>query len=474
MVRENAVQDTERSEKVTLAESFRHFSRAIEDFSDFDRFRASLARALEQDRHFAEMLLSFKDDANDNGNQAAEATFKMGNVVLPLQDDAEGNFIRVAGRRDARPFNAEDLHLMGSIAGFISVLTLQARKFRQSAQAEEVLKYLINKLPLGVVCFNSEHELIVESHLAAKTLGESGRKSLLEMLQNEDAFVAGRLQGHFEADGRLVYTEARRMKVASGLEVTAVVLYDLSNYREKFFTELELEAYRTHSRGKYLTLALLRGDGRPGECYRKLVAAVQKTERDDVRIRPLDAYATACMFTGQGLRSARSVLSAMLCALDDPLELALLPVDGPLGENGATDSFIDRGYESLLVARQALLPELIVLDPYPAVHEAISLITADVCRIQAACAFEEAMEQVRSGRFDGLFIDMDSFQDAQFLELKAEADRAVDDFKVFFCSCQQPEMLRQRKVVGSEGTVLCKPFQADKIVECLNLQFNLA
>lgn len=454
----------------------REFSNAIALMDDFQAFIEALKLVVGEDPFLeAEAVL------NDPTAKAASEILPDFNaletsetLVSVTGEAGHLGYLKLRGRRDSKPFGAEDMHLMGSIAGFISALTLQARKFRQSAEAERVLKYLINQLPLGVVCLNSKYELIVESNLAAKTLGESGLDALLAMVRAKNAFVRGRMQGHLEVEDRLVYTEARQLKMSSDFEVTAFVLYDLSNYREKFCTELELEAYRSHSRDRLLTLALVKQDGPPGAGYREMMSVAEKMQRTDMRIRPLDAYSTACIFSGQGPRSVRSIFSSMLGPAEGEIELGLLPIEGPLEAARSAISFIDRAKEKLLPLREAVLPELIVFDAYPGVYDALQLITSELCKLNKVSEFEEAVGLVRSGHYDGLFMDIDCLQDAQIHVLKREVKRADRGFKVFFCSYQKPEMVRQREGVDPRETILCKPFYAQEIINLVTDQFNLA
>lgn len=56
-----------------------------------------------------------------------EVVFEKGKVVLPLKGEAEGSYYRVDSRRDERPFDADDLHLMGATAEFLAALFAESK-----------------------------------------------------------------------------------------------------------------------------------------------------------------------------------------------------------------------------------------------------------------------------------------------------------------------------------------------------------
>ena len=139
---------------------------------------------------------------------------------------AAGNagYLKYEGRRDGEPFGAQDLHLMGAIAGFIAVLTAQADRFRKHGESARVFQFLINQLPLGVVCFGANGDLLVQSKSAKRLLGEDG-ESLLRGFIEEDALKkSGKIRLHMEVEDNFLFTEGRKLQVDEKLSITAFVL----------------------------------------------------------------------------------------------------------------------------------------------------------------------------------------------------------------------------------------------------------
>ena len=239
------------------------------------------------------------------------------------------------------------MHLMGSIAGFISALISQAHEFRQKSKADRVLQFLINQLPLGVICFDSKGDVLVQSNSAANLVGDAGAAILAELISSEKTFVKDRARLHFEAGGKLVYAEGRRLQVEEGLKVVAFLLYDMSASREKLLVDLEREAYRSEARGTFLTLALLEMDDEAGKVYRTLRSAAKSLQIDVSKLHPVDAYSCACIFAGKRMRAVRFLLRALLNKAATPVKVSIVQHEGATSEVNPADLMIEVAKESL-------------------------------------------------------------------------------------------------------------------------------
>jgi PAS domain-containing protein len=446
----------------------------MKHFSDFDKFRGSLALALEEDSYFVNTLLNSNDDASENELSKAEKIFKVGTVVLPLQGDAEGHFIHVAGRRDAKPFNAEDLHLMGAIAGFISVLTAQAQQFRRRGESSRVFQYLINQLPLAVVCFDAQGVLLLENKLASQLLGDSGTELMRGALADKTLYQEGMARMHLEVDGRLLYGEGRRLDVDEGLSVQAFVLHDMSSQRERNLLQLEHSVFRAESRQTSLSVAVLEDRSEAGRLYGMLNASADSLQVDTDDILVLDAYTCACVFNGKRLRTARNLLKHGLPpSLDRDSVKGVLVADwAGFDDEAPAQSLIDAAREEMRPLAALLRPALLVLDPYPAVLESLVWVGGEIASFEQIDDVQFTVDRIKSGEFDGLFLDIDTFGD-HLGSLHAASNQAGGGFRIFYISHKQLSMVCSNYGLGSDAIVFQKPFDSEKLRQTLALHFNL-
>ncbi len=459
----------EKSPRSTPAEVYRRFTRVLEKFSDFDNFRTALSAAVESDPHLSNSLLL---DVEVQGGDEFEL-FEMRRVVLPLRRDGQSGFLRVDGRRDERPFGAEDLQLMGAMAGFVSALVRQAECFGKKDQAEKILQYLINQLPLGVLCFATDGRLIVENNMAQRLLGGQGTDIIEKELSDKGRFQQGRVQMHFEVEGRLLYSEGRILEVEPGVEVVAYVLYDLSSSREKLMVNLELEAYRGELHGIPVTVALLESRSRPGAIYGLMKEAAPDLQVDAAKIQPLDAYSCVAIFEGKHVRSVRYLLKqSLLAGGATDVAAAVLACRG--GGDSEASALIEDARCRLMAAGESLLPELIVMDAYPAVMEALEMMLSEVCRLRAEISVDAVEQLIRSGKIDGLFFDLDSFGADVLARLRLAAEAVGAGFRFYFCTYKKPSMIDASFEIARDDVVLQKPFDADAVIEVVTLHFDLA
>jgi hypothetical protein len=473
----NKAKNTEmvKEQGKALAENYlRGFASKLNLFGEFDNFLSALEIVVAEDEVFQGELCLAKGKEGSKLPEFSEIEEDETYLSISSQDCDLG-YLRINGRRDEESFNPGDLYLLGSIAEFVSALVQQAQNFRKKDQAEKILQYLINQLPLGVVCFASEGQLIVENKTARRLLGDDGSAIIEKELAGGAAFKKGRVQLHFEIGGKLIYSEGRALEVEEGVSIHAYVLYDLSTYREKLLMDLEREAYRSELRGIPVTVALLESRSLAGGVYRRMKHAAQTLQVEPSKIQPLDAYTSACIFEGKRLQSVRYLLKQELASYKgDELSVAIVGYEGGAGGDAPAQELIERARSELRPFQEALLPELIVMDAYPAVIESLDLMISELCRLRAETCPDAIESLIRSGQFDGLFFDLDSYSPNVLSRLKAVAEESGGGFKFYYCTYKKPSMVAESFSLTRKDTVLQKPFDAEATIEAVALQFDLA
>ncbi len=457
-------------------EYLRSFAGATRHLGEFDEFYDALRKLVSDDSHLAGIAAISEDTDAPAAMPDFENLDSSETVVSVAGAEGNAGYLTYRGRRDGEPFGAEDLHLMGAIAGFISVLTAQAQKFRKMDEASRVFQYLINQLPLGVICFDSQGSLLVENKFASRLLGTSGAELIQGALSDKALKDQGKVRMHLEVEGKLLYTEGRRLDVDDGLSISAFVLHDMSGQREKHLLQLEHSVYRSESRGAPLTLAVLEERSEAGRLYRILQASADALQLEAGKILTLDAYTCVCLFTDKRLRTVRYLLkNGLPKSIDrESARGALVAQWSDLNEEAPAQSLIDAASEAFQPLAELFRPALLVLDPYPAVLDALDLIGGEVASFEQVDDIEAATARITSGELDGLFLDVDTYGDAGFDWLEASSERAGGGFRVFYISHKQPSMVFKRYGLGLDTTVFQKPFDAERLRETLALQFDFA
>lgn len=456
------------------AQYLRLYTHHLPAFDDFDDFMDGLQRLVGEDTYLlgtahlggtAEGAAQLPDFEKLSGEQT---------IISVCGETGNQGFIQYAGKQGGGSFGAGDMHLMGAIAGFISLLSARAREYQDQSRASKVLEYLINKLPLGVVCYGSDGALIVQSKLASRLLGSAGGASLSSVVADSSRFENGQEQLHLEVEGRFLFAEGRRLQIEEQMTMTAFVLYDLSNFQQKLTGDLEREAFRSDSRGTPLTLAVLEAASKasPGQLYQFLKASADALQIPKSAIHPLDAFRCACLFSGEVLREVRVRLAKMNLVESTIARLFLAQHASGSGEDAPGEHLMKLATEGMKPVEEALLPSVLVLDSYPAVSEALEVATSEVCQVISVASVNEALRLIESGSCDGLFVGLDDCPAEALAEIQAAAQAAEGTFKLFYLSYKQASLAR--KDAGLDGTaeIFQKPFLPQKIVECLNRHFN--
>lgn len=453
----------------------RSVAMSLESFAEFDGFLDTLKQMVGEDRYLEGVAQLCDVFSGESEQPDFESLSQNETVIAVAGATGSSGYLKYAGRVDGHPFGAEDLHLMGAISSVVSALVAQAQKFRQKEQVTSILQYLMNQLPLGVVCFDALGSVVVENKLAQRLLGPGGVALLKSELAREPRVKDRLVELHLEVDGKLIYCEGRSLPVAEGGVVDAYVLYDLSASREKLLQDLELEAYMSESRGGAVVVALLESRAVAGAVYRAVKTCAADYDLEPAKVQPLDAYVCACIFRGKDVRSVRHLLRHRLPLNEfQGLRVATVAYDAGAGSVEPARGLIDAASAALNQSDVALLPELLVLDDYSPVVDALEMIVGDECRLRTVDSIDAADALIRSGQVDGLILDVDGYGDEVRIRMQTAAASLGAGFKIFYSSYKQPQMVRSAHDLSAGDTLLQKPFDAQEVADLVRLQFNLA
>ncbi|MDQ8206469.1 hypothetical protein QEH52_03035 [Coraliomargarita sp. SDUM461003] len=455
---------------------FRRFAAAMSEFSDFDAFRSALERIVSEDTDYAGFL-ELDTDMRSIPDEDVGEHFVMDSLVVPLSSGEDRGYIRFSGNEQGRPFDTEDLMWIGAISEFVSLAYANAKTHRQGRDKLRIFEYLINQLPLGIVCLGGQGDLIIKNKLATRLLGAAGADLLRSALAEQALKSQESLRLHIEVDGKLLYAEARRLEIEAGNAVTAFVLHDLSAQRERLLLQVERSVFRAESRGTSWTVAVLEDRSEAGRLLRALKVAADPLGLDVSSFAALDAYSCACIFTAKSPRSVRYLLQRALAHCLDPEQTAGALISQIDQEDEAlAQSLIQAACADFQPLEQFLRPVMLVLDPYPAVSEALELLAGEFCCFKPVEGVAEAIFLIQSGEFDGIFLDVDAYgEDASDLErLRAVGIKAGAGFRLYYMTHMQAAMAQSKFDLSVNSTVLEKPFDSGLILEALRLQFDFS
>lgn len=455
-------------------EYLRSFTSTLANFADFDQFLDCLKSLVGEDAYL-QGTAALSDPFMGQADLPDFEKVNSNETVVSITGDSGSlGYLKYSGREGANQFSAEDMHLMGSLAGMVAALVNQAHQYRQKSKSEQVLQYLINQLPLGVVCLDANGELLVQSNRARRLLGEEGL-SLFEGVLSESMPSEGRVQLHFEIEGRLIYSEGRAMDVAEDTNVYAFVLYDMSSYRTNLLGDLEKEAYRSESRGTPVTIAVMESQGDPGELYSLLKGRADSLKIDPARIQPLDAYRTVCLFRGRHAGTVRFLLGRTLSKISIPgFKISIVSYQADSANLEPAQTLLDQALHDLKPASIALIPKLVVLDHYPAVFESLCIILSEACHLMLADDVETTIAYIQSGKVEGIFFDLDAHSPEVLHELKSIVTEQGGNFKFYYCTCKRRSMLDIAYGLSEDDAVLSKPFDTVEVMDVVELAFELA
>jgi len=442
---------------------------AVEKVGDFNSLVGRVRELVAEDGYLDGSLLIGEDGAlrphaPDYDSLPEEET------LLPVAT-AEGRigFMRYRGRRDGGSLEAGDLHLMGAISDFLAMLLRESKAVHRQRHAADILKYLIGQLPLGVVCFAMDGDLIVANQLAERMLGERGVGMLRDGIGAVPVEEAKRYRRQFEVGDHFLYAEGRILSVEGAGQVAAFVVYDMTTSKEKLRISLERDFYLSGSRGTPLVLCALRDKRTAGSAYRALKEAAAAMERAPDHLLSVDAHSCVASFTDASERGVRALLRRALPeAVRENARLSVISVPFPEAGSGDTgNELAERALASLRPIDAALRPVVGVVDAFPGVVDSLELLAGDLCGFERASLDALLAEGEHTPNVDAYLVNADELSPEDRESLRDRAVEGGAPVKFLFTTYKQPGMLRKQLGLPLGHAVLQKPFSEELVRHAL-------
>jgi hypothetical protein len=454
----------------------RVFEQSVAQMHQFDPFIETLRKLVQSDAYFNyDVNVSLEPDS-DNSLPDFDR-IDADQVVFPIAGkDKNYGHITYRARYDGHPFEADDLHLIGSISRFVATLTGQANRFQKSKRQAALLEYLFNQLPLPVICYDQTEAPILINDQASQLLDSKTIAELRKRTVKSTSKPTSNVSIHLEQNGQLLYAEGHTVTLPDESTITAYVLYELSRDRNQLITQLERSIYQTEARGGNFSILLLEDNQMPGRAFKTLKEHAHKITSSDASIHPLDAFTSACIIdqcdrpeTLKKLRNEIAVNS------DAPLKVSLLSIHDTSHKTGNADVYIQQARAQLADIQVGLLPEIGVFENTNHLTESLRMILSDQARILRYSNLNTLAKDLEANFLSAVLIDLDQV-DLQAMEKLITTNRAQSrPVHFIYFTYRQPAMvLTQHSRLIHDDLVVQKPFDADYISEALNRLLHLA
>jgi PAS domain-containing protein len=385
------------TEIVTLSgpHALHALARAFQQFENFDRFVAALEGALPRAAGWAEARIVL-----DRSLVAEAERFSPGLLSLPLSDGpAAAGLLRVGGGGERRLFGAEDLHLLAGLADFLGAVLTQARRVQDATRGRELLRLLLNQVPVGVAAYGFDRRPIVANEVALRWLG--GNPLPFEEIE------AGAESFYLRAEGKLVYGEVRRVDdLPSGAWM--FVLHDLTPEQARLLEGLQREIFRALAEQRPCGVALLEVADRRHGALRRLPALRAALEPGELA-GPYDATRVAVVLGAGGLE-LRARLRRLRAVVQDLPGVRLGLAE--LGRDGRTpEALLHAALQRHGEIDGALRPALLIHGENPAVAETLQMVLGRDYQVCASQELEQTRRWLSTRSFEGLVIELDAGRD---------------------------------------------------------------
>jgi PAS domain-containing protein len=464
----------------SLTDAYQRFAKALSAFSEFDKFSSALSAAVANDPIFQLDVVAnqLQDKDNSLNIESAEQLFEMEKVMIPLgRTNPSGQFLKSDGKHSLEPFSAGDLHLLGSLANFISTLLACARNNSHNRKRADILQFLIDQLPLGVIGLESDGNVVMGNSLAWRLLKQPQPATAVEHVPELEALrdtAAASGEGHLEIDGQLLFAKRGLLTTGANAQVAVYLIYDLSPERQQLEQQLERAYYRGLCLQSPASFAMLQIEGLPGHAIRQLQTAIPTPPQGKIQVEAVDAYTAACLVEGMSQRELRALLrNSDTLSLPPTSRIAI----GELAdaENKDGKSFIETCQALLLPKGRALLAEFAVLEPYQPAFDALDMLLRERLQLQRFHDLDNFRKALSANRLDGAFIDLDATEAKILLPiLDKSLDHNGNHFQLFYLSTRQPPMLADHLQQLPDAPLLCKPFDAEAILAKVDQHMALA
>jgi PAS domain-containing protein/CheY-like chemotaxis protein len=434
---------------------------AFAHLQDFDGFIQGLQAALDEAEWFGHVTLELADRPGEG-----EAQFLIGELTLPVQG-ATGSHgvLRAAGRDVPRFFGAEDLYLLSGLADFLAVVLDRAREWREAAHHRELLGFLLNQAPVGIIAFDEQHRVAAANDLARRWLGGGDlwgglQAALPEELRGRSP--APRACFHLRLEGRLIFGELRATPGADAAAgVGVVVMADLTPEQARLLEALRRETYRCQWRQLRLAFALVESPRVAGGLLQRL-PELRAALPAEVTAGPYDANRVGLVFPGGGRQAAVAQLRRLKALLPEgPVRAGVAELDRDTGE---PETLLQAALAGLRPLPEVTRPALLLHDDNPAVNDALAYVLGRDFELAKSTNLEQARRLLGTRRFDGLITEVE-LRGASGLELARLARELQPGIRPFFTTIAELPAATAAAPEMVDAVVFQKPFDARALAQ---------
>jgi len=439
----------------------RQFADAFRHIADFEGFVRSLEKALGATEFFEKAAISLFPRLKQEDGGLTE--FPASTLCLPIA--GEGRILGMARFSNGeRPFCSDDLRLMGGLADLLAVMTDHALRFGEQRRNLALLSFLLNQVPTGVLCFDHEGRILLGNSAGRRLVGlEAGEHNDLRLPPNwrEAAEKAGGQAFHHASDACLIQAIAKSSSSGAGEEVRALVLHDLTTEIERFHERFSTELYRSAWLKQKTTLVVLKSSS-----VQALTAVLPRCREllpEEAIVGPAGLQSIGLGFPGcdfpQTLPQTRSLVRRLRPVLDDDWEIALVSSDGGL----TPAEILAKASIGLQKVGACLRRSLLLHDDYSSVNDMLELILREKYALTKSSDLTFTLGQLRTGRFDGFFTEIELSNGASGWEVARAAREANPEVRPFFTS--GAAMARMTEDRFAREIVFRKPFDVSELRE---------
>ncbi len=389
---------------------FSKLTSALQNIDDFEHFVSSLESSVGKLPFFDNAVLEM---TRVKGEDAVRSSlFEEPCLALPLTGRNEVHGVLKIGNSERnRSFGAEDLHLMGSLAMFTAALVDNAVAHGNYRENLEVLRFLFDLVPVGVVCFSGAGEIVLVNKKAGQYLDGkkfSGLDDCLRHFRREKPVGSnGKSTGSYylDTDSTLISAEIRQLgDDESSPRATAILMTDLTSEEAALQDVLAREVYRCQWMGLKLTYALLESVDDKKQLFAILPDIKANLSAVDV-CGVVDADHLGIILPeksmGEGLQFLRS-LGPLLSGHKIRIGMASL-----LSEKSSPEELVSQAMGSLMDGSRFFQRSLLLHDDYQAVNDMLDLFLRRDFQIIKSEKIETSLQLLSERPFDGIVTELD-------------------------------------------------------------------
>jgi PAS domain-containing protein/CheY-like chemotaxis protein len=435
-----------------LAAAFEALASAVGQIPDLDRFLSAASVALGEFGYTRTSIQSGSSGVNRLAGP--EKTFAAGELVVPLQGREESlGYLKFGPRIDGDPFGPSDLYLMGGMAHFIAALADHAIAVGELRRNQELLRFAIEQLPIGVLCFGPDGTLIASNPAAHRLFGPTEEpgpawKQLKEAMLVPHHFPQGL---YLESPSSICFAEVRGEPGRAGV----AMITDLTPHVERLREKLLLESYRCRLGGQRLTFAAIEAGGPVGTALRALPNANALLETQG-SCGVCDARTIGFTAAGGPLTAVRLLRKLAPLLPREELRIGMAELTG--GEANP-DALMQLARERQLPADDVLSTSVLIHDPSRGAAEAVALLLDQRYRFEISERNDRTMSLTIDGAFDGAVVSVDGDGAALARALRRER---TDLILLLTTSGLAEDYAGLRAELGAVA-VIGKPFDAHEI-----------